>query len=218
MGFHFPGDGDRTNSCAEACEYGHRSMIAWTWLFSPVRPYYFLEMHRAVPLKQSLLSSVSTALGYSAFHTLVNGFSNAGTHFLFKLDLAFLFVLRDGDEDLWFSADVLWKDSAYRVEIFPPEFLWKGQMWDSMNVFIFETLLLWTTAHTTHVFLYEQFRPLQPLFLLKSEAYAWDYAKMWSWHIFLKGFETIKSSQQQYRRCMRQDSQQSNPVSVLCFS
>lgn len=29
------------------------------------------------------------------------------------------FVLREGDQELWFSADV-WKESAYRVEIYPP--------------------------------------------------------------------------------------------------
>lgn len=116
------------------------------------------------------------------------------------------FVLRDGDQELWFSADV-WKESAYRVEIYPPELVRKGQMWNSMHVFTFgiNNSTLNNLTHTTHAFLYEQFRPLLLVFLLKREAYVSDIAEMWIRHIFLQCFEFIKSSRKQYRHWMLQD-------------
>lgn len=51
-----------------------------------LEPISHLEKHMAAPLIQSPLSSASTALCYSTFHTLPNGFSNVGTHFLSRLD------------------------------------------------------------------------------------------------------------------------------------
>lgn len=97
---------------------------------------------------------------------------------------------------------MLWKDSAYRVEIVPPELVREGQMWNSMHVFTFETnsSTLNTFTHNAHVLKWAVLSPVACF----PEAYIWDFAEMWTWHIFLKCFESIKSSWQQYRRCMRQ--------------
>lgn len=52
--------------------------------------------YTAAPLNESPLSSASTALGNSSFHALPNGFSNAGTRFLSRLDRHFPLCLEMG--------------------------------------------------------------------------------------------------------------------------
>lgn len=52
--------------------------------------------YTAASSNESPLSSASTALGYSGFHALPNGFSNAGTRFLSRLDRHFPLCLEMG--------------------------------------------------------------------------------------------------------------------------
>ncbi len=61
-----------------------------------VRDHIPSSKHTAAPSNESPLSSASTALGYSSFHALPNGFSNAGTRFLSRLDRHFPLCLEMG--------------------------------------------------------------------------------------------------------------------------
>lgn len=79
--------------------------------------------HTAAPPSDSPLSSASTALRYSSFHAFPNGFSNAGTRFLSRLDRHFPLCLEMGIR----HSVVRSKDSAYRVETFPQNLFEKAK-------------------------------------------------------------------------------------------
>lgn len=82
-GFHFTGDGDKMPTAKHDRVSRNMSVFNCSAILEPIS---HLEKHMAVPLIQSPLSSASTALCYSTFHTVPNGFSNVGTQFLSRLD------------------------------------------------------------------------------------------------------------------------------------
>lgn len=121
----------------------HANTGAWLCAYKPcgfhpcgqVRDHIPSPKHMATPSNESPLSSASTALGYSSFHALPNGFSNAGTWFLSRLDRHFP-LCSEMEIRHWV---VFWWCAVERFciqsrNIFP-ELVRRGQMWCFVHIF-----------------------------------------------------------------------------------